>query len=94
MIGTNAVLNGFSASAGSWIAHASLLCALLFGTTSFESTIPIVIAHEKIRTMFMIAHAILIVTNLIMNYGNTASNPAIKFTLYYTGLLLYLFTLG
>jgi hypothetical protein len=31
---------------------------------------------------------------LIMAYGDTSSNPAIKFSLFYTGLFLYLLKLA
>lgn len=94
MIGTNAVLDGFRAAAGSWIMHAALLCALLFGTTSGVSENERLMENEVLRKNLLIGHGILIVTNLIMNYGDTSSHSAIKFSLFYIGLFLYLLKLA
>jgi hypothetical protein len=94
MIGTVAILNGFKAAAGSWIMHAALFFGLLLGTTSDVASKDALEANAQMRTSLLFSHAILVVTNLIMNYGDTKANTSLKYAFFYCGLFWYLYTLG
>ena len=99
MIGTFAILSGFKAASGSWIMHAALFCGLLFGTSQPDFDIDkapatVLEINVYLRWYFLIAHTLLIFSNLIMNYGDTSTYTAIKWSFFYISLCFYLYVLG